>query len=181
MKRVLLYGATLALLGSNTGCEKSDAPSSPLTCSFQLLNEQGQEATVFSQGQNIVFRFQITNSTDQDIALANPPINTQEFLEVKQLTASGGKQSVGKPYAWVFCTFQGAVLIPAHQTLTLSIPWVEAPAFPMSAYFCGHAATTYLAKGQYRTSFTTPLTILHADQPEEVTKPQTFTKEFTVR
>jgi hypothetical protein len=181
MKRTLLYGLTLALLSATSGCEKSDAPTRSLTTSFQLLNERGQEATVFSQGQNILFRFQITNHTDQDVTLANPPIITQEFLEVDRLIAGGGSQALGKPYIGVFCTYQGAVQLPAHKTLTLSIPWVETTAFPTSAYFCGHANTTYLAAGHYRTSFTTPLTILHGDQPEEVTKPQTFTVEFNVK
>lgn len=181
MKRLLLSALTVALLGNSSGCGKSDAPTTPLTSSFSLLNEQGQEATMFAQGQNIIFRFQITNPTDEDIVLDNPPINTSQFLEVVRLTAGEGAKNMGKPYNYIFCTFQGGVIVPARKTITASISWVETAAFSTSWPFCDHANTSYLPIGHYRTSFTTPLTILHVDQPYEVTKPQTFTVEFDVK
>ena len=181
MKRLLLCALTVALLGSSSGCAKSDAPTSPLTTSFSLLNEQGREATVFAQGQNIIFRFQITNPTDKNIILRNPPIDDTHFLEVTRIAAGKGAENVGKPYARIFCTFNLIYGIPAHQTGTWSIPWVEASAFPTSPIFCAHTSTSHLPTGRYRTSFTTPLTIVHADQPDEVTKPRTFTIEFEVK
>ena len=180
MKRFLLSALAVALLGSSSGCDKSDAATSPLTTSFSLLNEQGQEATVFAQGQNIIFRFQITNPTDEDIILRNPPIDVSHFLEVTRLTAGEGSKNMGKPYNYIFCTFQGGVIAPARKAVTASIPWVETPAFSTTWPFCDHASTSYLPIGHYRTSFTTPLIILHANQ-EKITKPQTFTVEFDVK
>ena len=146
-----------------------------------MLNEQGQEATVFPRGQNIIFRFQITNPTDRNIVLHNPPIDVTHFLEVNRLTPGEGSGAMGKPYNNLFCTYQGGVVVGAHTTTTLAIPWVEIPAFPTSQFFCGHAKTIYLPAGRYRTSFTTSLTIVRADQPDVVTEAQTFTHEFEVK
>jgi hypothetical protein len=60
----------IAFASGIVGCQKTDSmPNAPLTASFQLINEQGQEAAVFPQGQNVVFRFQLTNISDQDISV----------------------------------------------------------------------------------------------------------------
>jgi hypothetical protein len=171
----------MALAGETSSCQKAAAtPDGVLTTSFQLLNEQGQEATVFSHGQNLIFRFQLTNPSDQDVVLHNPPIEVTHFLEVNRLTPGEGSGAMGKPYDNIFCYLTGGIVVQAHTTTTLSIAWVETPAFPTSLFFCGHAKTTYLPAGRYRTSFTTPLIII-PDQPNQVTKAQTFTKEFEVK
>lgn len=181
MKHLLLNGVAFAVMAGAFGCNKAQAPATPLTASFQLLNEQGQEATVFAQGQNLIFQFQITNPSAQNIVLHNPPIDVTHFLEVNRLTPGEGSGALGKPYNNIFCYFIGGISVLPHTTTTLSIPWVESPAFPTSGFFCGHAKTTYLPAGRYRTSFTTPLTIIRADQPDVVTEAQTFTREFEVK
>jgi hypothetical protein len=157
MKRLLICGLSLALAGSITGCDKTDAPAMPLVCSFQLLNEQGQEAVVFPQGQNFIFRFQVTNMSDQDIYVDNPVIDTREFLEVFSM-AEKQQVSVGRPYSGIFCEYIGGYTIAAHKAMTFSIPWVAATAYPMSFPFCVHAPTTYLPTGRYRTAFTPTVT-----------------------
>lgn len=183
MKHLLLNGVAFAVVAGAFGCDKAEAPATPLTASFQLLNEQGQEATAFPRGENLIFLFRITNPTDRTVMLKNPPIDDTHFLEVRRLTPGEGSGDLGKPYTSAFCTYQGGVVVPARGAITLSIPWVESPAFPASLYFCGrqHAPTTYLPVGRYRTSFATPLTILRVNQPDEVTKTQTFTREFEVK
>lgn len=181
MKHFFRVCIALFVLVASAGCEKADIPATAITCSLDLLNEQGQPATVFAQGQNIVFRFQMTNPSDQDIVLNNPPFDVTNFLEVNRLTSGEGSGALGKPYTNIFCTFQGGVVILAHTTTTLAIPWVEIPAYPTSSFFCGHAQTSHLPVGRYRTSFTTPLTILHVDQPDEVTASKTYMVDFEVR
>ena len=136
---------------------------------------------MFAQGQNIIFQFQITNPSAQSIVLDNPPIDVTHFLEVNRLTSGEGSGALGKPYNNIFCTYQGGVVVGAHTTTTLAIPWVEIPAFPTSYSFCGHAKTTFLPAGRYRSSFTTPLTIIRAGQPDVVTEAQTYTREFEVK
>lgn len=114
MNRFFLYGFTAALLGSSSGCGDSAAPTTPLTTSFDLLNEQGQVTTVFAQGQNIIFRFQFTNPTDDYITLRNPPFDVSDFLEVTRLTAGEGARKMGKPYTNIFCTYQNGVKVSPH-------------------------------------------------------------------
>lgn len=151
--KYLLYLLSVALVSSAVSCQQTDpAPKGPLTASFQLLDEQGQEATVFPQGQNFIFRFQVANTSDQDIYVENPVFNPRDFLEVFHLVENQ-QVSMGKPYAGIFCTYQGGYQLAAHQALTFTIPWVEAPAYPTSDPLCGHAPTTYLPIGHYRTAF----------------------------
>ena len=146
----------VAFAGGMVGCQKTDTtPTAPLTASFQLLNERGQEASVFPQGQNVVFRFQLANTSDQDIAVTNPVIDARDFLEVFR-TADQQPVSLGKPYSGIFCNYIGGYpyTVPAHQVLTFTIAWVDAPAYPIGFPFCGHAPTMYLPTGHYRTAFT---------------------------
>jgi len=96
VKHALVSYSILSVLAGSIGCEQLEAPATPLTCSFALLNEQGQPTTVFAQGQNIVFQFQITNPTEQDVLLQNPPIETADFLVVTRQTSGEGVAALGK-------------------------------------------------------------------------------------
>ncbi|MFD1875538.1 hypothetical protein [Hymenobacter bucti] len=148
----------VAFASGLAGCQQTDsAPKGPLTASFQLLNEQGQDATVFPQGQNVIFRFEIVNTSDQDVFVKNPVFDTRDFLEVFS-TAEKQQVSLGKPYSGIFCYYVGGYVIPAHKAITCTIPWVDATAYPLSFPFCGHAPTTYLPIGHYRTAFSPAVT-----------------------
>ena len=66
-----------------------------------------------------------------------------------------------------------------------SIPWVAAAAYPTSSRFCGHAATTYLPVGRYRTSFAPSFTWYQDSNPTtagpaHTTDAQEFNCEFEV-
>jgi hypothetical protein len=183
MKRLLICGLSLALAGSITGCDKTDTPAGPLTCSFQLLNEQGQEAVVFPQGQNFILRFQVANTSDQDVYVDNPVIDTREFLEVFSM-AEKQQVSVGRPYSGIFCEYVGGYTIAAHKAMTFNIPWVAATAYPTSFPFCGHAPTTYLPTGHYRTAFRPTITWNFRDQGPSASKTiafEEFAREFEVK
>jgi hypothetical protein len=176
MKCLLICGLFLALLGSVSGCDKAVAPAEPLTCSFQMLNEQGQGATVFPLGQNFIFRFQVTNTSDQDIYVDNPVIDTREFLEVFSI-AEKQQVSVGRPYSGIFCEYVSGYTIAAHKAMLFNIPWVAATSYQMSFPFCGHAPTTYLPTGHYRTAFRPVITWSFQGQGPASSKTTTF-KEF---
>ena len=181
MKHVMIKCLALAVLGSALGCNKAEeAPASPLTYSFQLLNEQGQEATVFPKGQNILFRFLLINPTNEVVVLNNPAFDEAEFLAVTRLTPGEGSGTVGKPYKNMFCEYVQAFRVPPHDTLELSISWVEAPNSTTRGPFCAHAPTTWLPVGRYRTSFPIALTLLRGEKTT-VTAAQTFSKEFDVK
>lgn len=182
--KYLFYLLSVLLVSSTVSCQKTDtAPGGPLTASFQLLNEQGQEAAVFPQGQNLIFRFQLANTSDQDIYVENPVFDPREFLEVFSM-AEKQPVSLGKPYSGIFCTYQGGYRIAAHQAMLFTIPWVDAPAYPISFPLCGHAPTTYLPLGHYRTAFRPSVTWHFWDQGPAATTTidfQTFAREFEVK
>ena len=180
MKHVLLKVLAFAALGGAFGCDKAEAPTTPLTCSFQLLNEQGQEAAVFPQGQNIRFRLLITNPTGEVVVLNNPAFDNAAFLAVNRLTPGEGTGALGKPYQTMFCEYVQGLPVPARGTLELSISWVETPSTPSRGPFCAHAPTTWLPVGRYRTSFPLALTVLRGGHTT-VTAAQTFSKEFEVQ
>jgi hypothetical protein len=72
-----------------------------ITFNFCLLNEQGQPATVFKEGENFSFHFSITNKTDKklfffpDFAYSDTERNN--FCEV--FMSDGEK--VGKPFVFL--------------------------------------------------------------------------------
>jgi hypothetical protein len=178
------YFLSVALVSSTVSCQKTTtSPTGPLTATFQLLTEQGQEATVFSQGQNFVFCFRLANTSDQDIYVENPVFDPREFLEVVRLVENQ-QVSMGKPYTGIFCTYQGGYKIAAHQAMTFTIPWLEAPAYPTSYPLCGHVSTNYLPIGHYRTAFRPSVTWHFWDQGPATSTTvdfQTFGREFEVK
>jgi hypothetical protein len=179
----LFYLLSAVLVSSTVSCQKTaTAPDGPLTASFQLLNEQGQEATLFPQGQNVIFRFQVANTSDQDIYVCNPVFNPRDFLAVYR-TAEKQPVSLGKPYSGIFCEYVGGYRLGAHQAMTFTIPWVDAAAYPIRFPFCGHAPTTYLPTGHYRTAFRPSVTWHFWDQGPAATTTvdfQPFARAFEV-
>jgi hypothetical protein len=174
----------VAALGSVVlGCHKQAmAPTPTVTGSLQVLNGQGQPATVFAQGQNMVFRFEVHNNSDHAIFLPNPVFDPATFLSVSNRAGV----SFGKPYEYIFCTYQGGTPLAAGQTYTFSIPWVEEAAYPTTAQFCRHAATSYLPVGHYQTQFTPTFTwneysTLTTPGISQTSPEQAFSYEFEVR
>jgi hypothetical protein len=169
----------LLLAGSLLGCNKvAEPPVAPLAYSFQVLNAQGQATSVFAAGQNIVFRFQVENRSDQDMYLANPLFAGPHFLEVYQL---GSGQSMGKPYQDLCLTYQAFYLLSPHSVRAFTVPWLKSAQYPEMEPFCTHAATTALPAGRYRLSFSPTLTWnLGAEAATTEPTPATATQEFEV-
>lgn len=174
--------ALLLLAGSLLSCKKTAEPpqaQAPLAYSFAVLNEQGQATAVFAPGQNIVFRFQVENQSDQDLYLANPLFDPTHFLEVYQ---AGSGQSMGKPYQDLCLTYQAFYQLPPHTVRTFTVPWLKSAQYPDAEPFCTHAATTALPAGRYRLSFAPTLTWhLGTDAPTTVPAPAAATQEFEVK
>jgi hypothetical protein len=182
MKLILPVTIVLGVLTS--ACHKeAEAPSSTIEADFELLNTQGQSATSFRQGQNIVFRFRVKNNTSDDVLLTNPLFETTHFLEVSKISAGNTSTVVGKPYKYVFCSYMGGYPVQANNALVMTIPWVEDAAYPTSEVFCKHSANSYLPAGRYKCSFTTELKLDNNTSFNKLaftSAPQTFTKEFDV-
>lgn len=172
------------LLGSLAGCQKTPvAPTEPLVCTFQLLNEQGQEATTFAAGQNVVFRYELRNTTDQEMYLQPSIFEPTAFLEVFS-NASSPAQSVGTPYSGGLCTaYRAFYVLPAHGALTLTTAWVAAPQYLDNEPFCQHAANVYLPKGHYHTAVVPRLSWHYGGEPDTkvALAAQDYVRRFEVR
>lgn len=158
MKYLLYFGLIFcALLGSLVGCKKKqEAPQEPLTFSFQLLNEQGQETSVFAPGQNIIFHFEARNTTDQTMNFVTRVTNLDSTsLPAIYQGVPSSSQLVGKPYKRTCNDFlTPPYATPAHGAISFTIPWLPSTQYLDKDPFCIHANTTPLPRGHYYASFT---------------------------
>jgi len=121
---------------------------------FCLLNEKGEPATVFKEGENFSFRFSIKNLNDDTITVTTEFIS-DDFFRVYHLT-SNSLIDMGKPWTGVWCEYS---LTPHEFEMEPSIekqfncPWVltddNAPDYPI----CMDESKNYLTIGEYSTSF----------------------------
>lgn len=156
-----------ALMGA--GCEKDDellleiSPNSEtaviqkevdgIEFKFCLLNEKGEPATVFKEGENFLFNFSFKNNTSNTIIVTTEFIN-QNFYRVFRSSSNTDK---GKPWTGLWCQYS---LSPQEITLEqsnskeLRCPWIlderNTPDYPL----CMSMSKDLLNKGEYFTSFT---------------------------
>lgn len=156
----------LCFLGA--GCEKEDelfweiSPDSKtaviqkevdgIEFKFCLLNEQGEPATVFNEGENFIFSFSFKNK------MQDPIVVTTEFISSNfyRVYRSIDKTDMGKPWTGIWCNYDGTLheinLAPSN-VRQLNCPWVltddKAPEYPL----CMSESKEYLAKGKYETFF----------------------------
>ncbi|AMR27648.1 hypothetical protein A0257_11450 [Hymenobacter psoromatis] len=188
MKTYLNFGLIFCILfGGLTGCHKKEAtPTEPLVFSFQLLNEQGQETSVFAPNQNIIFHFEARNNTDQTMFLLTDLRNLdyQGLPSIYSFT-KGVPQLVGRPYNGLCVNYVGGPHpVPAHDALQFTIKWLE-PTKPTNPFenepFCTHTATTALPKGHYYASFSTSFVWYQDGVTTTETAPPTMVREFDVQ
>ena len=188
MKSFIILGATLCtLLVGLASCKKDKAaPTEPLVFSFQLLNEQGQETSVFAPGQNIIFHFEARNMTDQKMFLLTDLRDlTNNGLPSIYSFNKGVPQLVGRPYDYLCVNYVGGPTpLAAHDALQFSIAWLE-PTKPTNQFehepFCDHAATTALPKGHYYASFSASFVWYQDGVTTTETAPPTMVREFDVQ
>ncbi|WP_125921434.1 hypothetical protein [Hymenobacter lapidarius] len=181
MKTFALYTSFVSVLFLSACKDKEVTPIGPIEGRFDIVNEQGKVMTSFAKGQNVIFRFEVKNTTSEAVFLKNPLFDAQQFLELYQLSSSTSNVLLGKPYNHIFCDYRGGFNIPARSTITLNISWVEVANYSNSAIFCSHAANSYLQPGRYKSSFAAAFTILKPTGPETVLPAQSFSQEFDVR
>ncbi|MFV0268338.1 MAG: hypothetical protein ACK5HT_14520 [Draconibacterium sp.] len=119
---------------------------------FCLLNEAGEPATVFNEGENFTFQFTITNNTDtvlyNDVSL----FDEEGFCEIKNNEGSSG-MSFDKPVA-VELIGKVAFRIPVGSSVKNNILWIP----NNDVWTEGHVSfkknnNSYLTKGVYYTQF----------------------------
>ena len=119
---------------------------------FCLLNEAGEPATIFNEGENFTFQFSITNNTATTLYYDVSLLDVNEFCEVKH-----NQVSYGMPYVKpVMIELIGKVAwgIPKGSSSTDTIKWIPSSDTwedGFVAYRKGNS--TLLSPGTYHTEF----------------------------
>jgi len=144
---ILLFALSLFFVS----CDKNKQ-NLPIDFEFVLLDTLGNEKTVFKQGENIIFSFQVKNNSDEDVYLKNSFIY-DDFFKVYQTNTPEGTLSYGRPYD-VIC-YIGAFNIPANETFNMKCPWYYATDSTL-LHSCLHQKSEVrnLPVGNYFTEFT---------------------------
>lgn len=176
VKTLTAVGLLLVLLFASSGCEQNNPQAAFIDFEFALLNSKQASSASFNEGENFVFSFRMINRSNEDVYLSQASFNTAEFLKVYLMDNAKVNASipVGKPYKSLFCTYQNGILIPAHDTLRIEIPWMP-PADGCCAHFCLVENNSPLPAGKYRTEFNSAFEFFSGDKSY-----QTDTKRFKI-
>ena len=175
MKKILvLMMSVLLALGLLSACSKSDdvtdinnhsekdgtgtiEKSSDLMVDFRLQNEDGMECYDFKEGDNIIFRLEIKNDTDEDAIL--PPFSEVLGLDVFSVYSREGEK-IGTPWDVIMTSFRECEIIGAHSSAVFVCPWFDIPALYFngtdhyySEYFYKKDDKSPLPKGEYFSEF----------------------------
>lgn len=166
--------SVLLALGLLSACSKSDdvtdinnhsekdgtgtiEKSSDLMVDFRLQNEDGMECYDFKEGDNIIFRLEIKNDTDEDAIL--PPFSEVLGLDVFTVFSQEGVK-IGTPWDVIMTIFRECEIIGAHNSVVFVCPWFDIPALYYngphhyySEYFYKKDDKSPLPKGEYFSEF----------------------------
>jgi len=122
---------------------------------FCLLNEQGQPATVFNEGDNFSFYFSVTNQSKKDFYYnAYKLAYDKNFLRIY---ASSSNFDFGKSYEPLLQTDIGIAAYPFDDgdVYNIKVPWLhEKDSVLCAENFCYESIIQEpLVKGSYYTSF----------------------------
>ena len=173
-KKLVLMMSVLLALGLLSACSKSDdvtdinnhsekdgtgtiEKSSDLMVDFRLQNEDGMECYDFKEGDNIIFRLEIKNDTDEDAIL--PPFSEVLGLDVFSVYSREGEK-IGTPWDVIMTSFRECEIIGAHNSAVFVCPWFDIPALYYngtehyySEYFYKKDDKSPLPKGEYFSEF----------------------------
>ena len=134
------------------GCEKAETQP-VFEYRFQTLNQQGQAATVFAEGENVVFRLAVTNKSNEDWFIDHTIFYNDDFMKVHRLAdANASGRMVGRPFKRVTCTLQTGINVEKGQTVTVQIPWLyDKSLFQIPSCFVDITDNAAFQKGKYKT------------------------------
>ena len=151
MKKTIFISRLLLFLLCLTpfACKKAEDPFDPeMDFKLRLLNDKGEESTVFKEGEKFSLSFLITNK-----------LNETRFFIPDQLTNNRGlfriiktvdSVDLGQPYENVICTGQ-KISIEGKQSLELRVPWNSNSATISGGFCVQNVKKDDLKKGFYKT------------------------------
>ena len=103
---------------------------------FCLLNKERQPATVFNNGDNLIFSFSFKNNSADQITVTTEFINSDFF----RVYLTQNNTDMGKPWTGIWCLFIGQpqeINIAPQSMVILRYPWIldenNMPDYPLSA------------------------------------------------
>lgn len=131
MKKNLFYSLFWAIMLVSIGCsnEKKEYPAveeetSSIIVKFLLQDEDGIERYSFHEGDNIIFRLDIKNNTDEDAILASPIYILGN--DVFHVYSSKGVD-FGKPYDELILPDISGTIIRSKSIVSFLCPWINNP------------------------------------------------------
>ena len=115
---------------SETDNDNSMKGTSDDLVDFQLQNEDGIECYEFNEGDNIIFKLEIKNESDEDAYVTR-------FYEMigwdgfRVFSING--EDMGTPWDIIFTDSRMFDFIEAHSSVVILCPWFDTPAL----YWCG--------------------------------------------
>lgn len=173
-KKLLLMMSVLLAIGLFSACNKSDdvtdinnhsekeeagaiTKNSGDMVKFQLQNKDGMECYNFKEGDNIIFRLEIKNDTDEDAVL--PPFSEVLGLDVFTVFSQEGVR-IGTPWDVIMTSFRECEVIRAQSSVVFVCPWFDIPTLYYngtdhyySEYFYKKDDKSPLPKGEYFSEF----------------------------
>jgi hypothetical protein len=117
---------------------------------FCLLNEQGEPATVFKEGDNFSFNFSLENNLKKSIFISTQFIN-DGFYRVY----GDNNIDMGKAWTGVWCEFRNedmVIELLPHEKKPLSCPWFVSNNFLPDYPLCKGESMPPLPIGEYSTT-----------------------------
>ncbi len=121
---------------------------------FCLINEQGEPATVFKEGENFAFGFSVQNQLQNTIMIPTNFVNNNFYRVYRK-----DNNDMGKPWTGIWCNFSLAsqeLTVSHNEVRSLNCPWQltesNRPEYPL----CMDESKSVLAKGEYYTFIETP-------------------------
>lgn len=149
---ILMAVVTMLTLAMSS-CSSDDDTS--ISVNFILQDESGCEKYIFKEGENIIFKLDITNNTEEPANLPNmSDMFNKEFFHV--ISSKG--EDYGYPYDCFYIdNCLGPFMLPANYTYTFLCPWINNPDFelpweqPPFCYFNFFSIEKFrpLPKGEY--------------------------------
>ena len=164
---LLVMGAAMMLTFGISSCSSSDDEISErsndevsetvdtltLTAHLGFQDESGVEKYVFKEGENIVFRLDVINNSEEDVIIHGNIILYDAF----HVYSSQG-EDFGKPYDIYISELVGGTIIPSKSIITYLCQWLNDPNSELlwKPYYIHYIIDKRrpLPKGDYYSQFT---------------------------
>lgn len=164
------------------GCDKLDNEL-PIAFKYRALDVDGNERSVFNEGENVIFSFVTENKSDRKI-FTNPCYpNYPGFFDLYKINTSEGDFNLGSPFEF-YILVNYKVEIDVNGATEIQAPWYKYASgeYPLSYPYDGvHVDTPDLTKGEYKSSFSASFKFKDADGNEYETETKYFEFKFTVK